>query len=57
MILVLNKDVPFFPTQIGIHIKEVETYLDKIDENLPFLFNIVVATLNYVDNFILMSKL
>lgn len=47
----------FFPTQIGMHVEELETYLDKIDGNLLVLFNIVVATLNYVDNFILMSKL
>ena len=47
----------FFPTQIGMHVEELETYLDKIDGNLLVLFNIVVATLNYVDNFIMMSKL
>ena len=40
-----------------MHVEELETYLDKIDGNLLVLFNIVVATLNYIGNFILMSKL
>lgn len=47
----------FFPTQFGMRIEELETDLDKIDGNVPFLFNIVVATLRYVDNVVLLFKL
>ena len=38
------------PILFGLHIDEFETYLDKIDRDYMWLFNIMVALLIFVDN-------
>lgn len=44
------------PTLFGLYIDELETYLDSNNGNPPCLFNIMVATLLYVDVVVLLSR-
>ena len=42
------------PTLLGLHIDELETYLDKINRDSLCLFSMVVAILLFVDNVVLL---
>ena len=48
---------PLSPTLFGLYIDELETYFDEINEDSPWLSNIVVAILCYVDHVVLLSRL
>ena len=52
----VKQKCPLSPTLFSMYIDELETYLDDIDGNSPHLFNMMVASLSYGDNAILLSK-